>query len=631
MSIVRGININTLNDKMREAYHSAGHVGENIIICLVGSGVNKKGPLAKEGLLIAGSDQAFIDHRKHDTSMAYLYNLWLPGAKIIVYQAFPDGEPSVHAVKSAMRDILSRAKADRKHLYMVSMSLSGPDLKDEEGDNLGKQLTAARAMVGCSAGNTGTDASDISYFAAYEWPYTCTNAKPSGNISATSSRLDTADFIDLGDNVPVLLASGQMGTMSGTSISVVQMWAKAGLMQSCYYDQTGRWWEDERLYTEMKTCALDLGSKDGWDPETGWGVIYSMPAKYEEAATPEPEPEPEPVEDTPTNTDRRARLISAVLANMALMVGTPYSQEYRNRIWPGGSGSADCSSLVAATWSAAGYPLLNSAGDELRTSYRQVAAVGFDLIYPASTGLIGKNLPSPSGLLGSYGAQAGDIVFWNFDSGTTRANKITHVGMIDVGAAGIIHTANPRENACRKPLSYGDTHICAIIRLRSDFVYPTLPEIRRPADGVGRADEWLVRMLQTALNFKRGTQLVIDGDFGSKTEAEVTALNATFGVNSGVCKAATWAALGIVNNGDEAPAIPTGPSTPAGNAAYAQTMGTVRLRTGPGTDHESIGTSDNNAPLLTMPALENGWRETAVAINGHLQVGYMSGKYIQVI
>jgi uncharacterized protein YgiM (DUF1202 family) len=295
MSIVRGININTLNDTMREAHHSAGHVGENIIVCLVGSGVNKKGPLAKEGLLIAGSDQAFIDHRKHDTSMAYLYNLWLPGAKIIVYQAFPDGEPSVHAVKSAMRDILSRAKADRKHLYMVSMSLSGKDLKDDEIDSLGKQLTAAGAMVACSAGNTGADASDISYPAAYDWPYTCTNAKPSGTISATSSRLDTADFVDLGDKVTVMLASGQMGTMSGTSISVVHMWAKAGLMQCCYYDQTGRWWEDERLYTEMKAYALDLGSKDGWDPETGWGVVFSEPTVYETPVQ-EQTPEPEPVE-----------------------------------------------------------------------------------------------------------------------------------------------------------------------------------------------------------------------------------------------------------------------------------------------------------------------------------------------
>jgi cell wall-associated NlpC family hydrolase len=370
------------------------------------------------------------------------------------------------------------------------------------------------------------------------------------------------------------------------------MWCKAALMQTCYHAQVGVWWDDERLYAEMKACALDLGSKEGWDAETGWGVVYSMPVKYEQASTPEPdpepEPEPEPEDDTPVSSDRRARLISAVLENMALMIGTPYSQEYRNRIWPGGSGSADCSSMVAAAWSAAGYPLLNSAGDELRTSYRQAAAVGFDLIFPASTGLIGKNLPSPSGLLSSYGAQAGDIVFWNFDSSTTRSNKITHVGMIDAGAAGIIHTANPRENACRKPLSYGDTHICAIIRLRSDFVYPTLPEIRRPADGVGRADEWLVRMLQTALNFKRGTQLVVDGDFGSKTEAAVAALNTTLGISDGTCKAETWATLGIVNNGDDAPEVPTEPSTPVGNAVYAQTMGTVRLRTGPGTDHESI-------------------------------------------
>ena len=283
------INIETSNERMRKLYHAAGHTGSGVIIGLFGTGVNRHGVLAEGDYLIAGNEQAFEDHIDHDTGLAYLYRVWLPDAQIISYNVFPDGKDSIDALKAAMRDFLARAKADRDHLYMGSMSLSGSDLKDDEIDELGRQLTAARAMTACSAGNTGADASAVSYPGAYAWPYTGTNTTRSGKPGKKSSRIDTADFADWGERVLVMTADGSFEYKSGTSISIVQMWAKAGLLQSCYHDQTGLWWEDERLYTEMKARAVELGDGD-WDEETGWGVVIGTPTAYE---TPESDTEKE--------------------------------------------------------------------------------------------------------------------------------------------------------------------------------------------------------------------------------------------------------------------------------------------------------------------------------------------------
>ncbi|MDL2217366.1 peptidoglycan-binding protein [Christensenellaceae bacterium OttesenSCG-928-M15] len=250
----------------------------------------------------------------------------------------------------------------------------------------------------------------------------------------------------------------------------------------------------------------------------------------------------------------RDALISAVLDNAASFIGTDYSRSARDNIWPGGS--MDCSSYTSAIWGAAGYPLLDAGDSELRTSTYQVNAIGFDLIYPDSKSQIGKNLPSPRKLLSTYGAQDGDIVFWGFDATTTRKNKITHVGSIDKGAVRIIHTANNKEKACRKSLDYGDGYICAIIRLAEDFSLPKLPVMQKPTETSSRPEAWAVRALQAALNIKRGTQLQLDGLFGTKTEQAVEALNAEIGNPSKACTNDTWAALGFNNDIDQPAHVP---------------------------------------------------------------------------
>lgn|GEM_PF-2305708 len=296
----------------------------------------------------------------------------------------------------------------------------------------------------------------------------------------------------------------------------------------------------------------------------------------------------------------RDKLVAAVLANAAALLGTSYSQDYRNNIWPGGK--MDCSSYTAAIWGAAGYPLLTAAGDELRTSYREVDAAGFDLVWPASRALIGK-LPSPRGLLQSYGAQAGDIVFWCFNSATTRPGKITHVGSIDVGGKNIIHIANNTDKCCRKPLDYGDGKVCAIIRLREDFALPALPDVAQTAEGTVRADEWVVRALQVALNLRRGTKLTADGIPGSKTAAAVAAVNKEIGVTGSICTTATWAALGFANNSQTT--VPA-PEEPRGETYIYTGANYVNIRSGPGTEYDKISKL-NAGEQCTLYEVQAGW------------------------
>lgn len=277
---------------------------------------------------------------------------------------------------------------------------------------------------------------------------------------------------------------------------------------------------------------------------------------------------PVPVTPVPTPTNRKARFFKRVFEAAAALIGSDYSQSSRYNVHAGGS--FDCSIFIYAVFAAAGLPLIQTtaalpaeefesvtaANDEelardedayitagsvkeLLTSMYQVYADQFDLVYPASINQIGKTLPSPAGLLSSYGAQPGDVAFVNFDSSTTRSNKITHVMMIDRNGAQIIHTANNTDKCTRVPLSYGDKRICAIIRLRDDFVTPELPILQQGDKGV------MVRMLQIALNLWNGERLVCDGDFGPKTAAAVLRINGEIGISGAVCTAQTWAALGL--------------------------------------------------------------------------------------
>lgn len=54
----------------------------------------------------------------------------------------------------------------------------------------------------------------------------------------------------------------------------------------------------------------------------------------------------------------------------------------------------------------------------------------------------------------------------------------------------------------------------------------------------------------------------------------------------------------------------------------------VNVRTGRGTQHDSIGKVERNAPMIAMPK-EGGWCQIATAIDGKIAVGFMFATYVK--
>jgi len=229
----------------------------------------------------------------------------------------------------------------------------------------------------------------------------------------------------------------------------------------------------------------------------------------------------------------KSQIIERQLAFEKFLLGMDYSKTYRYRPYKKGSG--DCSSLQAMAMSFAGFPLLSDKGKELLTSCYEVYAEGYELIYPSKESDIGKKLPSASNLCTTYGAQPGDLVFFNFDSSTSRANKITHIATV-LDESHYIHTANNREKLCIVPITWGRSRICAIIRLK-DNVQSLATQVLQK----GSKEKLAVKRLQAILNFEVGSTLTWDGAFGSKTEAALKEYQRKVGLPvTGICGEAEW-------------------------------------------------------------------------------------------
>lgn len=166
---------------------------------------------------------------------------------------------------------------------------------------------------------------------------------------------------------------------------------------------------------------------------------------------------------TNAQPDQSTAVLKKVLSYVDAQVGKAYSQA--NRF---GANSFDCSSLIYRAFQAAGIKLVHKdTGGTVTTSNAEVYAQGFTLLYPDSYGQIGKNLPSPSGLLSTLGAKPGDIVFYNTMS-TTRANKITHVAIVNE-QGGITHAANSKRGVVRDGLTAHKGKICAVLRYGTGY------------------------------------------------------------------------------------------------------------------------------------------------------------------
>lgn len=154
-------------------------------------------------------------------------------------------------------------------------------------------------------------------------------------------------------------------------------------------------------------------------------------------------------------------VIDEVLAYVDRQIGKSYSQSNRY-----GENSFDCSSLIYRAFDAAGVKLVHKdTGGKVDISSNECYAKGFELVYPDSYAKIGKNLPSPSNITEKY--QAGDIIFCCTDNSTSRANKITHV-MIVNQYGGITHAANPRDGVGKVGKNTYSTKVCALLRYQGE-------------------------------------------------------------------------------------------------------------------------------------------------------------------
>lgn len=215
----------------------------------------------------------------------------------------------------------------------------------------------------------------------------------------------------------------------------------------------------------------------------------------------------------------KEKIIARVLRWAAAMIGMEYSKTYRYDWFK--KGSTDCSGYVFAMWLAGLFPL---QGIKSMTSMYEVYAEGFDLVFPDSYDNIGKSgYWAPKGFYKTFPFEDGDTVFMNWDDGTTRANKITHVLIYSGGKW--LHTANTREDACFKELSYGDGRILAVIRLKDGAQEYALPDTT-----YDKASATVTRILQAWLNY-HGAQLRCDGVWGPKTAAALDKVKLSNGIS----------------------------------------------------------------------------------------------------
>ncbi|OPZ65873.1 MAG: Bacterial SH3 domain protein [Firmicutes bacterium ADurb.Bin506] len=98
----------------------------------------------------------------------------------------------------------------------------------------------------------------------------------------------------------------------------------------------------------------------------------------------------------------------------------------------------------------------------------------------------------------------------------------------------------------------------------------------------------------------------------------------------GWCEAATVIKGKIVRGYISAKYVAENATNTAATRAYPATCGGqgVNLRTGPGTEHRSLGKLDKGAPMIAMPK-EAGWCSVAAVLDGKIVVGYMFATYVK--
>ena len=176
-------------------------------------------------------------------------------------------------------------------------------------------------------------------------------------------------------------------------------------------------------------------------------------------------------------------------------VGCAYSQAKRTQ-----ENIFDCSSLVARAYSAQGKRW--KYGGSVPTSNKEIYDDDFELLWPATYAQIGKSFGGASVI--NMAKQPGDLQFLCTDSGTSRANKITHVTMV-ADRDTIVHARSTKYGVQTDDIDLYAGKVCALLRF--DPSAPMRKGMRGPR----------VKALQEEL-IAQGADIEADGIFGTATE-----------------------------------------------------------------------------------------------------------------
>ncbi len=141
-----------------------------------------------------------------------------------------------------------------------------------------------------------------------------------------------------------------------------------------------------------------------------------------------------------------------------------------------------------------------------------------------------------------------------------------------------------------------------------------------------------VKILQELLN-QLGATLVVDGDFGSKTEATVKVFQKKAGLKQDgkygdQTHTALMAAVGDddVGQSTQTASEPELPAPSGKKVVITCDSSTVNIRVGNGTDYARITAVPDRTELPYVATAENGWHAIVVGS----QVGWVSGRYSRI-
>ena len=187
------------------------------------------------------------------------------------------------------------------------------------------------------------------------------------------------------------------------------------------------------------------------------------------------------------------------------------------------------------------------------------------------------------------------------DRSTNRSNKITHVALVADGNT-IVHARSSKYGVCTNDIDLYSGKICAVVRYN-----PSVP-LRMGMCG------WRTLALQQALN-ANGAALSEDGEFGERTRDAVIACQQSLGLEgTGIADTALLDRLQRIE--------PTPPPVPDTNCVEV-TGNTVNVRTGPGTDYESVFIARKGERYPTVDP--QGW--TPIRHEGKLY--WISDRYLR--